>query len=96
MYRFSIDGSNWILRFSPNLEMEDDEKEEIIQSMVHLGPKLRGFSHGDSFLVFDKESGGIVFMVEKVPSLIVTVMTVVPEEQWFVKKSLQIEPYSKK
>ncbi|MGM0899827.1 MAG: hypothetical protein ACQEXB_01730 [Bacillota bacterium] len=92
MYRFSIDGRDWILRFSQHLEIEEKERESIIHSVIK-GPKLKGFSHGDSFLLFDKEMGVIVFNIEKVPSSILTVSTIVPKEKWFIKNESSIDPY---
>jgi hypothetical protein len=92
MYRFSIDGREWILRFSQHLEIEEKEKESIIQSVM-TGPKLKSFSHGDSFLLFDEELGVIVFKIEKVPSSILTVSTIVPKENWFNKNGASVVPY---
>lgn len=93
MYRFSIDGTNWIIRFSPHLQIEDDDKETIIKSLMGIGGKLAGYSHGDSFLFFDERMGVVVFRIEKVPSFILTVATIVPKDQWFVRNSSGIEPY---
>jgi hypothetical protein len=93
MYRFSIDGREWILRFSQHLEIEEQEKESIIKSVMK-GPELRGFSHGDSFLLFDKEMGVIVFRIEKVPSFILNVSTIVPKEKWFIRNDSSIDPYN--
>jgi hypothetical protein len=92
MYRFSIDGREWILRFSQHLEIDDKEKESIIQSVMN-GPELKGFSHGDSFLLFDKEMGVIVFNIEKVPSFILNVSTIVPKEKWYSKNETSIDRY---
>jgi hypothetical protein len=92
MYRFSIDGREWILRFSQHLEIEEKEKESIIQSVINW-PRLKGFSHGDSFLLCDKEMGIIVFNIETVPSFILTVSTIVPKEKWFSKNGALINPY---
>ncbi|MBM4762055.1 hypothetical protein [Bacillus sp. B15-48] len=96
MYRFSIASNDWVLRFTANLELDDDERETIIQSMMYIGPKLGGFSHGDSFIIFDENMGVIVFLVEKIPAFILTVLTVVSEDAWFVKRNSTIDPYPNK
>ncbi len=93
MYRFSMDGQQWILRFSQHLEIEDEEKESIIRSVIIGGAKLKGFSHGDSFLLYDKVMGVIIFRIEKVPSCILTVSTIVPKEKWYIKNDSSIDPY---
>ncbi|MBT2754985.1 hypothetical protein [Mesobacillus foraminis] len=93
MYRFSMDGTNWIIRFSPHLQIDDDDKEIIIKSLTELGGKVAGHSHGDSFLFFDQKMGVVVFRIEKVPSFILTVSTIVPKDQWFVRNHSGIEPY---
>ncbi|MCM3672121.1 hypothetical protein M3181_24895 [Mesobacillus maritimus] len=83
MFRFSMEGNQWILRFSQQLEIGDEEKNRIIEHMNTVGENITGFSHGDSFLLFDEQLGVIVFMVEKIPSFILTVLTIIPEEHWF-------------
>lgn len=93
MYRFSMDGQQWILRFSQHLEIDDEEKESIIRAVILGGAKLKGFSHGDSFLLYDKGMGVIIFRIEKVPSCILTVSTIVPKEKWYIKNDTSIDPY---
>jgi hypothetical protein len=83
MYRFSIDGEGWIVRFSPQASFESEEKEVILQSLLRIEKNLSNFTHGDAFLVDDKSLGIIVFKVEKIPSLIVTVCNIVPKERFY-------------
>jgi hypothetical protein len=83
MYRFSIDGEEWILRFSPQVTFESEEKNVIIRSILKIGTNLPNITHGDAFLVDDKNVGIIVFKVERVPSLIVTVSNIVPRERYY-------------
>jgi hypothetical protein len=96
MFRFSFNGSDWIIRFSPELQAEDEDKEAIIQSLITLGPSLAAYSHGESLLIFDEKLGAIIIRTEKVPSFILTVSTIIPSGQWFVKKPTGVEPYKKK
>ncbi|MBO0958233.1 hypothetical protein J1P26_00690 [Neobacillus sp. MM2021_6] len=83
MFRFSIEGEDWILRFSPQVFIEADEKQAIMMSLLHIGNDLAHFSHGDAFIMFTKKIGAIVFDVERIPSLIVTVSNIVPKENWY-------------
>jgi hypothetical protein len=83
MYRFSIDGEEWILRFSPQVTFESEEKDVIVKSILKIGRNLPNFTHGDAFLVEDKNIGIIVFKVERVPSLIITVSNIVPRERCY-------------
>ncbi|WHY75809.1 hypothetical protein QNH20_16970 [Neobacillus sp. WH10] len=87
MFRFSIKGEDWILRFSPQVFIETDEKRAIILSLLHIGDDLTNFSHGDSFIMFAKKIGAIVFDVERIPSLILTVSNIVPKENWYIQES---------
>lgn len=84
MYRFSIKEEEWILRFSPQLFVEEEEKEVIISSISQVENELANSRHGSSFIIFSKESGAIVFEVERVPSFILTISSIVPEENWFL------------
>ena len=93
MYRFAIDGNNWIIRFSPHLGIEEEEKENVIRLVQEFETKVNGFSHGESFLLFDDKMGAIIFRIEKIPSSIFTVSTIVPKDKWYKKTSLAIEPY---
>ncbi|WP_160721225.1 hypothetical protein [Bacillus sp. USDA818B3_A] len=86
MYRFSISGENWILRFSPQVLIEAEEKQAILMSLMHIGNELADFSHGSAFIMFAKKIGAIVFEVERIPSLILTVSNIVPEEHWYVQE----------
>lgn len=36
MYRFSIEGEDWILRFSPQVIIEAEEKQAILMSLLHI------------------------------------------------------------
>ncbi|MDQ0197592.1 hypothetical protein [Neobacillus ginsengisoli] len=87
MYRFSIMGEEWILRFSPHVLMDSDEKQEILMSLLHIGNDLSAFSHGAAFLMFSKKIGAIVFDVERIPSFILTVSNIIPEENWYNQNS---------
>jgi len=44
VYRFSIEGEDWILRFSPQVLIEADEQQEIVRSLLHIGGDLADFS----------------------------------------------------
>jgi len=83
MYRFSVEGDEWILRFSPQVLIENDEKQAIVMSLLHISDDLALFSHGDAFIMFTKQIGAIVFDVERIPSLILTVSNIIPEENWY-------------
>jgi len=95
VYRFSIEGEDWILRFSPQVLIEADEQQEIVRSLLHIGGDLADFSHGDAFIMFTNKIGAIIFDVERIPSLIVTVSNIVPEENWYIQES-DINPLKKK
>jgi hypothetical protein len=83
LFRFSIEGGEWILRFSPKLSIEDTEKQAILLSLLHIGEDLVKFPHGSAFIMFTRKIGAIVFDVERIPSLILTVSNIVPEENWY-------------
>jgi hypothetical protein len=87
MYRFSLEGDEWILRFSPHVLIESDEKQAIIMSLLHIGKDLSGFSHGHAFIMFTKKIGAIVFEIERIPSLILTVSNIIPEEYWYKQEA---------
>ncbi|MEH7352724.1 hypothetical protein V7150_04005 [Neobacillus drentensis] len=87
MFRFSLEGEDWILRFSPQVFIEADEKQAILLSLLHIGDDLTNFSHGDAFIMFAKKIGAIVFDVERIPSLILTVSNIVPKENWYIQES---------
>jgi hypothetical protein len=93
MYRFSIDGETWILRFSPNIYLEQDERQEIISHLIQLGKVLSGFSHGSAFCIFTEKMGLLVLDVERIPSFILTISNVIMKEHWYIQKDKQIEPY---
>lgn len=86
MYRFSIEGEDWILRFSPQVIIEAEEKQAILMSLLHIGNELADFSHGKAFIMFANKIGAIVFDVERVPSFILTVSNIIPEENWYVQE----------
>ena len=46
MFRFSIEGDEWILRFSPQVIIEDDEKQPILLSLLHLEKIYQPFRTG--------------------------------------------------
>jgi hypothetical protein len=83
MYRFSIEGAEWILRFSPQVFIDTDEKQTILQGLLHIGVDLEEYTHGSAFIIFTKKIGAVVFNVERIPSLILTVSNIIPEENWY-------------
>ncbi|WP_040208445.1 hypothetical protein [Neobacillus jeddahensis] len=83
MYRFSIEGEDWILRFAPQVYIEADEKQAILMSLLQIGNRIANFAHGTAFIMFAKKIGAIVFDVERIPSLILTVSNIIPEENWY-------------
>lgn len=85
MYRFSIEGEDWILRFSPQISVGGEEKKAILNSLLQIGSDLLAISHGESFMMLDKKIGAIVFVVERIPSLILTVSTIIPVERWYIQ-----------
>lgn len=85
MYRFSIEGEDWILRFSPQISVGREEKNAILNSLLQIGSDLLAISHGESFMMLDKKIGAIVFGVERIPSLILTVSTIIPVERWYIQ-----------
>lgn len=93
MYRFSIEGETWILRFSPHIFLEQDERHEIVSLLIQLGKDLSKFSHGSAFCIFTEKMGLLVFDVERIPSLILTISNVVMKENWYTQKELQIKPF---
>ncbi|WP_251554744.1 hypothetical protein [Neobacillus muris] len=88
MFRFSIENEEWILRFSPQILMEEAEKQAILMSLLHIGSKLGSFSHGSAFIMFTKKIGAIIFDVERIPSLILTVSNIIPKENWYMEGSI--------
>ncbi|MDP4083516.1 MAG: hypothetical protein Q8934_02765 [Bacillota bacterium] len=84
MYRFSIDGENWILRFSPQIILDDDNKQAILQSLLHIGDELANITHGNAFMMLDQNIGAIIFDVERIPSFILTVSNIIPNERWYI------------
>jgi hypothetical protein len=85
MYRFSIKDEDWILRFSPQISIDADEKQAILLSLLHIGENLSDFSHGNSFMVINKKIGAIIFEVETIPSFILTVLSIIPKEHWYIQ-----------
>jgi hypothetical protein len=85
MFRFTIEGEEWILRFSPQVFIDAAEKQAILMSLLHIGNDLANFPHGKAFIMFTKKIGAIVFDVERIPSLILTVSNIVPEENWYIQ-----------
>ncbi|MFT8322209.1 MAG: hypothetical protein ABF649_15020 [Bacillus sp. (in: firmicutes)] len=93
MYRFSIENENWILRFSPHIVLEEERKQAIVKSILQMGKELPTFSHGKSFVIMNKNIGLIVFHVEKIPSFILTVSTIIEKERWYVQSENKIKKY---
>lgn len=87
MYRFSIEGDEWILRFSPQIYIEAEEKQVVLTALLQIGNDLSSYSHGDAFLMFTKKIGAIVFDIERIPSFILTVSNIIPEENWYRQDS---------
>ncbi|XJZ25905.1 hypothetical protein ACF5W4_10870 [Bacillota bacterium Lsc_1132] len=85
MYRFSIKGEEWILRFSPQTSVGAEEKQEILTSLLHIEMDLLSYFHGETFMMLDKKFGAIVFIVERIPSFILTVSTIIPVERWYIQ-----------
>ncbi|MDR7238589.1 hypothetical protein [Neobacillus drentensis] len=83
MYRFSIEGDEWILRFSPQVYMDSAEKQTILFALLHIGVELDNYSHRSAFIIFAKEIGAIVFDVERIPSLILTVSNIISKDHWY-------------
>ncbi|MGJ7921844.1 hypothetical protein [Neobacillus sp. LXY-4] len=93
MYRISIEEEKWIIRFSPHLSIEKDERDAIVAPLLQIGCELDKFSHGDSFVIINENIGMIVCRVEKIPSLILIISAVVSKENWFVQKNDQINKF---
>ncbi|MFE8702150.1 hypothetical protein ACFYKX_16245 [Cytobacillus sp. FJAT-54145] len=93
MYRFSIDKEDWILRFSPNIQIEQNVKQSIVASIVQMGKDLPSFSHGESFLVFNEELGALIFNIEKIPSMILTLSSIISKDRWYSQNKLIIKKY---
>ncbi|EIJ78593.1 hypothetical protein PB1_13584 [Bacillus methanolicus PB1] len=93
MYRFSIGNEDWIVNFSPHIMIETEEREAIVNSLLKMGAVLQSFSHGDSFLIFNKQLEVAVFRVEKIPSLILTIVTIVSNDKWYIQKNGTIRSY---
>jgi hypothetical protein len=87
MYRFSIEGDDWILRFSPQVFIDSDDKQTILLALLQMGGDLENYTHGSAFIIFTKKIGAIVFNVERIPSLILTVSNIIPEENWYNQES---------
>ncbi|WP_066369180.1 hypothetical protein [Neobacillus fumarioli] len=87
MYRFSIDGEEWLLRFSSTLSIGEEEKQAILLLLLHIGEDLAHFSHGDAFIMFTKKIGAVIFGVERIPSFILTISNIIPEENWYMEDS---------
>ncbi len=85
MFRITIEDEEWIVRFSPHLSIEKEERAAIVAPLQKLGTTLTKFPHGDSFIIMNETIGMIVCRVEKIPSLILIISTVVPKENWFVQ-----------
>lgn len=91
MYRLSVDEEDWILIFSPHILIETEEREAIVNSLLQMGVTLQNFSHGDSFIIFNDKLGVTVLRVEKIPSLILTILTIVPKDKWYIHDNGKIK-----
>lgn len=94
MYRISIEEEKWIVRFSPHLSIDADERDAIVAPLLKIGSALDKYSHGDSFVIMNEKIGMIVCRVEKIPSLILIISAVVPKENWFVQQDDDIQKYT--
>jgi hypothetical protein len=92
MYRFSIEGDDWILRFTPQVFIDSDEKQTILLSLLHMGVDLENYTHGSAFIIFAEKIGAIVFDVERIPSLILTISNIIPEDNWYNQESSSMKP----
>jgi hypothetical protein len=86
MYRLLIEGEEWIVRFSSHLSIEAVERDIIVAPLNKFGSTLSKCKHGDSFVIMNENIGLIVCRVEKIPSFILNISTVVPKEKCFVEK----------
>lgn len=93
MYRFSIGNQEWILRFSPHIEIEPEIKQAIVSTILQLGSDLQTYSHGESFVIMNDYVGIIVFNVERIPSFMLTVSNIVSEENWYIQNNLTLKKY---
>ncbi|MHC0035726.1 hypothetical protein ACX9YW_02305 [Pseudoneobacillus sp. C159] len=93
MYRFSINGESWILRFSPHINLEQSERNEIVHLLIQLGKDLRKIPHGSAFSIFTEKMGLFIFDVERIPSLILTISNIVSKENWYVQKNSKLSPF---
>lgn len=84
MYRFSIDGEDWILRFSPLIFLDDETKQAILQSLLQIGDDLGNITHGNALMMLDQTIGAIIFDVERIPSFILTVSNIIPTDRWYI------------
>jgi len=88
MYRFSFGEEEWILRFAPQIAIEEEEKQNILIAMLQIGEEINSYSHGNAFIMFTKKIGAIIFVVETIPSFILTVSNIIPEENWYYQNSI--------
>ena len=91
MFRLAIEEEEWIVRFSPHLGMDQEEREEIVAPLLQFGKMLSTFKHGDSFIIMNESFGMIVCIVEKIPSFILIISSVVPKNHWFVQEDHTIQ-----
>lgn len=85
MYRFSQNGEAWILRMIPEASIDFAEKELLVKSLFQIDKDLSLFSHGESFMIVDRNIGAIIYKVEKIPSPILTVCNIIAKENWFLQ-----------
>jgi hypothetical protein len=93
MYRLSIEKEDWIVRFSPHLSIDKEEKDAIVNPLMKLGNVLSTFTHGDSFIIINEKIGVVICRVERIPSLILIISTIVPKENWFIQNDTTITRY---
>jgi DNA-directed RNA polymerase subunit H (RpoH/RPB5) len=85
MYRFLIKEDEWLVRFSAHASFGEEEKEAVLRSIKYVEKDLPLLTHGDAFTVLDKTFGFIVIKVERVPSLIMTVCSIIPKERCYFR-----------
>ena len=96
MYRLSIEKEEWIVRFSPHLSIDKEDKDAIVIPLMKLGNVLSSFTHGDSFIIINEKIGVVICRVERIPSLILIISTIVPKENWFIQTDSDIKRYNSK
>ncbi len=93
MYRLAFEEEEWIVRFSPHLSIDHEEREKIVSPLLNFDKILSSFKHGDSFIIMNDDVGMIVCRVEKIPSFILIISSVIPKQNWFVQQDQSINKF---